>query len=82
MVGPPPESKGRPDRLFQSKEVFENPDVRAVAEAMQVLECSRLLMRSPGEHAHVGLTRLGIHALQTHTVRQHLGLGESPPPTA
>ncbi len=27
----------------------------------------------------IGLTRLGIHALQTNTVRQHLGLGDAPP---
>src|SRR5690349_10118821 len=44
---------------------FTDPDVRAVAEAIQVLEHSRLLMRSPGERGHIGLTRLGMHALQT-----------------
>ena len=58
---------------------FEDPDVRAVAEAIQVLEHSRLLMRSPGDRAHVGLTRLGVHALATNTVRQHLGLGDAQP---
>jgi hypothetical protein len=58
---------------------FEDPDVRAVAEAIQVLEHSRLLMRSPGDRAHVGLTRLGMHALATNTVRQHLGLGDAQP---
>jgi hypothetical protein len=66
---------------FRASEPFDNPDVRAVAEAIQVLEHSRLLMRSPGDQAHVGLTRLGMHALQTNTVRQHLGLSDAPPMT-
>ena len=60
---------------------FKDPDVGAVNEAMQVLEHARLLMRSPGERGHIGLTRLGMQALQTNTVRQHLGLTD-PPPTA
>jgi hypothetical protein len=58
---------------------FEDPDLRAVAEAIQVLEHARLVMRSPGERGHVGLTRLGMHALQTDSVRQHLGLDEARP---
>ena len=57
---------------------FGDPDYRAVAEAMQVLEHADLLMRWID---FVGLTRLGMHALQTNTVRQHLGLGEAPPTT-
>lgn len=55
---------------------FKDPDVRAVAEAIQVLEHASLLMRANG---NVGLTRLGMYALQTNTVRQHLGLGDAPP---
>jgi hypothetical protein len=59
---------------------FRDPDVRAVAEAIQVLEHASLLMRAAG---NVGLTRLGMHALGTNTLRQHLGLsgvGPNPPP--
>jgi len=61
--------------------VFDNPDLRAVAEAMQVLQRACLLMRHAGnaDFTHVGLTRLGMQALQTNTVRQHLGLGDAPP---
>ena len=55
---------------------FKDPDMRAVAEAIQILEHASLLMQV---HGNVGLTRLGMHALQTNTVRQHLGLGEAPP---
>ncbi|ORW40746.1 hypothetical protein AWB90_22755 [Mycobacterium paraense] len=59
---------------------FGNPDSRAVAEAIQVLEHAGLLMDSAGgDRVAVGLTRLGQHALQTNTVRQHLGLGDLPP---
>jgi hypothetical protein len=60
---------------------FERPDWRAVAEAMQVLEHAGLLMRGQGhaDYLYVGLTRLGWHALQTNTVRQHLGLSDTPP---
>jgi hypothetical protein len=61
---------------------FDEPDYRAVAEAMQVLESTRLLMRAVKLSQFplkVGLTRLGWHALQTNTVRQHLGLGDTPP---
>jgi hypothetical protein len=60
---------------------FDDPDFRAAAEAMQVLEHTRLLLRalvvSDYSEFRVGLTRLGWHALQTDTVRQHLGLASS-----
>jgi hypothetical protein len=68
-----------PGHTVNDSAPFEDPDVRAVAEAIQVLEHASLLMRANG---NVGLTRLGMHALQTNTVRQHLGLGDTPPPTA
>jgi hypothetical protein len=62
---------------------FDDPDYRAAAEAMQVLESTRLLVRamvvSDYSYCNVGLTRQGMHALQTNTVRQHLGLGDAPP---
>lgn len=60
---------------------FKDPDFRVVAEAIQVLERAGLLMRAIYGDASpdVGLTRLGEHALQTHTVRQHLGFGGAPP---
>jgi hypothetical protein len=70
------------------REQFEDPDMRAVAEAIQVLEHAGLLMRSSRitksggstfGGSWVGLTRLGGHALQTNTVRQHLGLSDAPP---
>jgi hypothetical protein len=58
---------------------FDDPDYRAAAEAMQVLESRLLLARalnvSEYSEFHVGLTRLGWHALRTDTVREHLGLG-------
>jgi hypothetical protein len=79
-------------------EPFEDPDMRAIAEAIQVLEHAALVMRSPrpggrgwglrgGGHDvaatsgsnYIGLTRLGMHVLQTNTVRQHLGLGDATP---
>jgi hypothetical protein len=56
---------------------FRDPDSGAVGEAIQVLEHAGLLREATGEF--VGLTRLGRHALQTNTVRQHLGLGDTPP---
>jgi hypothetical protein len=34
---------------------------------------------SPTAGSEVGLTRLGMQALQTNTVRQHLGLSDAPP---
>src|ERR1700755_1583601 len=51
--------QGVPSRgvTHSPKVQFTDPDIRAVAEAIQVLEHSRLLMRSPGERGHVGLTR-------------------------
>ena len=58
---------------------FTDPDVGAVAEAIQVLEHAGLVMQSTGDHGYVGLTRLGRHALQTNTVRRHLGLTDAPP---
>ena len=61
---------------------FENPDTRAAAEAIQVLEHARLLVRiqpTSESGSYIGLTRLGMHALKTETVRQHLGLGDAPP---
>jgi hypothetical protein len=63
---------------------FTDPDGRAITEAIQVLENSALLMRTIDRtdmtNFVVGLTRLGMHALQTNTVRQHLGLSDAPPP--
>lgn len=60
---------------------FDDPDYRAAAEAMQVLESTRLLLRalkvSEYSEFKVGLTRLGWNALQTNTVREHLGLGQA-----
>lgn len=63
---------------------FQDPDFRAIAEAIQVLEHARLLMQIPGrEYAvEIGLTRLGMHVLQTNTVREHLGLADTPPTDA
>jgi hypothetical protein len=62
---------------------FASPDFCAAAEAMQLLEHSGLLMRGQAhsESVFVGLTRRGWHAVQTNTVRQHLGLSETPPTT-
>jgi hypothetical protein len=69
---------------FAGKSQFDDPDTRCVAEAIQVLEHAGLLMRTVagiGNHVRmqVGLTRLGMHVLQTNTVRQHLGLGPATP---
>jgi hypothetical protein len=61
---------------------FENPDIRAAAEAIQVLEHAGLIMRiTPASESgpYIGLTRRGYHALQTNTVRQYLGLSDAPP---
>jgi hypothetical protein len=66
---------------------FKDPDYRAINEAMQVLEQTRLIVRyvsggsGPSYMAtcEIGLTRSGTHALQTNTVRQHLGLADAPP---
>ena len=69
----------RPFFVLNSCSPFEDPDFGAVAEAMQVLERAGLLLRTSGEQPQVGLTRLGRHAIQTHTVRPHLGLSDTPP---
>ncbi len=62
---------------------YADPDYRAINEAIQVLEQTRLIVRSSRTSGfYVGLTRLGMHALQTSTVRQHLGLADSPPPVS
>jgi hypothetical protein len=61
---------------------FEDPDNNAVAEAMQVLEREGLLRRlcvPKFAENYVGISRLGVRALQTNTVRRHLGLGDTPP---
>jgi hypothetical protein len=61
----------------------DDPDCVAIDEAMKVLEHARLLIRhlevSDYSSFEVGLTRLGVHALQTNTVRQHLGLSDATP---
>jgi hypothetical protein len=58
---------------------FTDPDVRAINEAIQVLEQARLIVRyiSAGDTTtcYLGLTRRGMHALQSNTVRQLLGCG-------
>ncbi len=61
---------------------YADPDYRAINEAIQVLEQTRLIVRSHKSSEgtpSLGLTRLGMHALQTNTVRQHLGLSDAPP---
>jgi hypothetical protein len=62
---------------------FKDFDCRAIAEAIQVLEQARLVMRylfGDGYYvSSIGLTRRGMQALQTNTVRQHLGLSDTPP---
>jgi hypothetical protein len=60
---------------------FTYPDYCAIAEAIQVLERAGLLLRtfSTSNGSYLGLTRLGTYALETKTVRQHLGLGDTPP---
>ena len=73
----------RPPGFYRqaAKPRFEDPDIRAVAEAIQHLERACLLLRADqGDHeSALGLTRLGMHALATNTVRQHLGLSDAPP---
>jgi hypothetical protein len=64
---------------------YADPDYRAINEAIQVLEQTRLMVRSHKSSegaSSLGLTRLGMHALQTNTVRQHLGFADSPPPVS
>jgi hypothetical protein len=70
------------------KRSWEDPDLFAISEAIQVLEHAGLLIRFLESNANsrlswfnIGLTRLGMYALQTNTVRQHLGLGDTPPPS-
>jgi hypothetical protein len=60
----------------QLKAMFTDPDHRVVAEAIQALEHAALIMRimDTSGGANVGLTRLGMHALQTGTARRYLGL--------
>lgn len=59
---------------------FRDPDARAVNEAMQVLVNAGLLVRGEhGDRTYIGLTRLGWQALQSNTVRRHLGLGDATP---
>jgi hypothetical protein len=76
--------------VFSNRSRFADPDTRAVAEAIQVLERAGLLMRGLVEPVgfgsgnaiaifELGLTRLGMHTLHTNTVRQHLGLSGTPP---
>jgi hypothetical protein len=65
--------------LRMGLEPFEDPDMRAIAEAIQVLEHAGLVLRGFLEPNFLGLTRLGQHAFQTNTVRQHLGFGDAPP---
>ncbi|PXX06357.1 hypothetical protein [Mycolicibacterium moriokaense] len=68
-------------RDWPGRPPFDQPDIWAVAEAIQVLEHANLLVRAQGLESllYVRLTRLGWHALQTNTVRQHLGLADAPP---
>jgi hypothetical protein len=63
---------------WRPSQAFEKPDVRAVVEAIPVLEHACLLVRSFGsDHTYVGLTRLGMHALATNAVPQRLGLSDA-----
>jgi len=72
-------------RRHASGNPFEDPDWRAIAEALQVLEHARLIMRYDfgggvsDPNVRTGLTRLGMQTLATNTVRQRLGLGDAPP---
>src|ERR1700759_2813784 len=52
---------------------FEDPDRRAVSEAIQVLEHAGLITRIVDNASYVGLTRLGQQALETNAVGRHLG---------
>jgi hypothetical protein len=80
-TGRSPESKFF--RVLPGKKRFTDPDFRAINEAIQVLEHARLIVQhvSGGDvtSCYIGLTRLGWHALQTNTVRQHLGLRDATP---
>lgn len=69
-----------PKFVYRQRNPFTDPDLRPIAEAIQVLEQSRLLMRfAAGDSATVsvpvrGLTRRGMHVLESNTARQQLGL--------
>jgi hypothetical protein len=69
-----------PKFIYRQGNPYTDPDLRPIAEAIQVLEQHRLLMRFvAGDSATVsvpvlGLTRRGMHALEANTVRQHIGL--------
>jgi hypothetical protein len=62
---------------------WDDPDRIALAEAMQVLEQARLIIRildlGDKSTSTVVLTRLGTQVVRANAVRQHLGLGEKPP---
>jgi hypothetical protein len=67
---------GQPGREFPGLKRFDDPDARAMLEAIQVLDHAGLLMRTVVNRqgaawTQIGLTRLGMYALQTNTVRQH-----------
>ena len=61
----------------------DDPDCVVIEEAIQVLEHAMLVIRHLpfGECSSyaIGLTRLGVHVVQTNTVRQHLGLSDAAP---
>jgi hypothetical protein len=91
-TGALPAEMSHSDRRKQDGErQFEDPDIRAIAEAVQVLERAGLLMRAvqtsggkggsayEASWVYVGLTRLGWHAVQTNGARRHLGLSDNPP---
>jgi hypothetical protein len=60
----------------QLKAMFDDPDYRSVAEAIQALEHAALVLRviDTNGGSHLGLTRRGSEALATGTVRSHLGM--------
>lgn len=52
--------------------------VRGRGTPVHCLEYASLLVRyHDTDTCFVGLTRLGVHALQTNTVRRHLGLSDT-----
>jgi hypothetical protein len=68
----------------RSKSRFEDPETRAVAEAIRALERAGLIMRdvpagNDVTRVDVGMTRLGRDAIATNSVRRHLGLRDAPP---
>ncbi|OBC00433.1 hypothetical protein A5784_20650 [Mycobacterium sp. 852013-50091_SCH5140682] len=71
-----------PKFIYRQGNPYTDPDLRPIAEAIQVLEQSRLLMRFvAGDSTTIsvpvlGLTRRGMYALESNTVRPHLGLRE------